>query len=166
MDDGSYDGDRSSPIWAFFAGAIYGLFGYFVVRRAAARRREALGSQGTYRRARHVLAFARGAGRALARPLAGEARALRRATGSARGGRDTGAGGRVFDLLELAFFAWAAALLVIGVRAVHGWTWRARCGRESRSRSSPPVVRWRCSLSSLDVCERLLERASSSSEIE
>jgi hypothetical protein len=29
----------------------------------------------------------------------------------------------VFDLIELAFFVWAAVLLVIGVRAVHGWTW-------------------------------------------
>jgi hypothetical protein len=39
------------------------------------------------------------------------------------GGRDTGAGGLAFDLIQLAFFAWAAGLLVIGVRAVHGWTW-------------------------------------------
>jgi hypothetical protein len=39
------------------------------------------------------------------------------------GGRDTGTGGVAFDLIELAFFAWAVALLVIGVRAVHGWTW-------------------------------------------
>jgi hypothetical protein len=39
------------------------------------------------------------------------------------GGRDTGAGAAVFDLIEFAFFAWAAVLLVIGVRAVHGWTW-------------------------------------------
>jgi hypothetical protein len=43
------------------------------------------------------------------------------------GGRDHGAGVRVFDGLELAFALWAAALLVIGVRAVHGWTW-ARAG--------------------------------------
>jgi hypothetical protein len=39
------------------------------------------------------------------------------------GGRDTGGGGLAFDLVQLAFFVWAAALLVIGVRAVHGWTW-------------------------------------------
>jgi hypothetical protein len=30
-------------------------------------------------------------------------------------------------VIELAFFVWAAVLLVIGVRAVHGWTW-ARAG--------------------------------------
>jgi hypothetical protein len=43
------------------------------------------------------------------------------------GGRDTGGGGLAFDLIELAFFVWAGVLLVIGVRAVHGWTW-ARAG--------------------------------------
>jgi hypothetical protein len=26
-------------------------------------------------------------------------------------------------LVELAFVAWATILLVVGVRAVHGWTW-------------------------------------------
>ena len=39
------------------------------------------------------------------------------------GGSDHGAGTRVFDVLELGFLLWAAVLLVIGVRAVHGWTW-------------------------------------------
>ena len=39
------------------------------------------------------------------------------------GGSDHGAGARVFDVLELAFLLWAVVLLVIGVRAVHGWTW-------------------------------------------
>ena len=27
------------------------------------------------------------------------------------------------SLIQFAFFAWAAVLLVVGVRAVHGWTW-------------------------------------------
>jgi hypothetical protein len=39
------------------------------------------------------------------------------------GGSDHGAGVRVFDGLELIFLLWAAALLLVGVRAVHGWTW-------------------------------------------
>jgi hypothetical protein len=39
------------------------------------------------------------------------------------GGSDHGVGAGVFDALELGFLLWAAALLVIGVRAVHGWTW-------------------------------------------
>jgi hypothetical protein len=32
-------------------------------------------------------------------------------------------GQRRFELVELAFLAWSAALLLVGVRAVHGWTW-------------------------------------------
>jgi hypothetical protein len=40
-----------------------------------------------------------------------------------RGGDDDGTAGTVFDVLELAFAVWAAALLVVGVRAVHGWSW-------------------------------------------
>jgi hypothetical protein len=39
------------------------------------------------------------------------------------GGGDTGGGGLAFDLVQYAFFAWAAVLLVVGIRAVHGWTW-------------------------------------------
>ena len=40
-----------------------------------------------------------------------------------RYGSDDGDAGRVFDLLQLGFAAWSAALLLVGVRAVHGWTW-------------------------------------------
>jgi len=43
------------------------------------------------------------------------------------GGSDHGFGTRVFDVLELGFLLWSATLLVLGVRAVHGWTW-ARAG--------------------------------------
>jgi hypothetical protein len=39
------------------------------------------------------------------------------------GGSDYGTGDRVFNVLVAASFAWCAVLLVIGVRAVHGWTW-------------------------------------------
>ena len=45
-----------------------------------------------------------------------------------RGGSDHGAGARFFDLLELGFAAWAAVLLLVGVRAVHGWTWSRSLG--------------------------------------
>ena len=40
-----------------------------------------------------------------------------------RYGSDDGAAGQVFDVLELGFAAWSAALLLVGVRAVHGWSW-------------------------------------------
>jgi hypothetical protein len=121
MDDGDYD-NLLVAVWAFLAGGVYGIFGYFVFGAILHGGGRALGSQGTYRRARHVLAFA-------ATPIAlslvlwpiklavyGDA--LFRS-----GGSDHTPGMRVFDALELAFLLWAAALLVIGVRAVHGWTW-------------------------------------------
>ena len=121
MDDSSYDG-LLVAVWAFVAGSIYGMFGYFVFGALLYGGGKALGSQGSYRRARHVLAFA-------AIPIAlsiflwpiklavyGES--LFRS-----GGSDHGTGVRIFDGLEVAFLLWAAALLVVGVRAVHGWTW-------------------------------------------
>jgi hypothetical protein len=55
------------------------------------------------------------------------------------GGRDTGGGGLAFDLIEFGFFVWAAVLLVIGVRAVHGWTW-ARAAAACALALVAPVV--------------------------
>jgi hypothetical protein len=121
MDDGSYDG-LLVAVWTFLAGGLYGLAGYFAFGAVLYGGVRALGSQGSYRRSRHVLAFA-------AVPVAlslvlwpiklavyGEA--LFRS-----GGSDHGAGIVVFDVLQVAFLAWAAVLLITGVRAVHGWTW-------------------------------------------
>jgi hypothetical protein len=120
-DDGSY-----SPIliaiWAFFAGSIYGLFGYFVIGAFLYGSTQALGSQGSYRRSRHVLAFAL-VPVALSLIVWPVKLALYGGDWFHTGGRDTGGGGLAFDLIEYAFFAWAAVLLVIGVRTVHGWTW-------------------------------------------
>jgi hypothetical protein len=119
--DGSY-----SPIliaiWAFFAGSIYGLFGYFALGALLHGAVKALGSQGSYRRSRHVVAFA-AVPIALSLIVWPVKLALYGGDWFRAGGRDTGGGGLAFDLIELAFFAWAAVLLVIGVRAVHGWTW-------------------------------------------
>ena len=129
MDDGSYDG-LLVAMWTFIAGSLYGMFGYFAFGAVLHGCAKALGSQGSYRRARHVLAFA-------AVPIAlslvlwpvklavyGEA--LFRS-----GGSDHGLGIRVFDGLELAFLLWAGVLLIAGIHAVHGWTWgraAAACG--------------------------------------
>jgi hypothetical protein len=120
-DDGSY-----SPIliaiWAFFAGSIYGLFGYFVIGAFLYGSVKALGSQGSYRRSRHVLAFAL-VPVALSLIVWPVKLVLYGGDWFHAGGRDTGGGGLAFHLIEYAFFAWAAVLLVIGVRTVHGWTW-------------------------------------------
>ena len=57
LEDNDYDG-LLVAVWAFIAGGIYGTFGYFAVGALLYAGGKALGSQGTYRRARHVLAFA------------------------------------------------------------------------------------------------------------
>lgn len=124
-DDGSYSSILIA-IWAFFAGSFYGLFGYFLFGAVLHGSVKALGSQGSYRRTRHVLAFALVpvALSLIAWPVK---LALYGGDWFRTGGGDTGGGGLAFDLVQYAVYAWALALLVIGVRAVHGWTW-ARAG--------------------------------------
>jgi hypothetical protein len=120
------DGDSFDPgliaIWAFFFGAIYGAFAYFVVGGLLHVAVKSLGSLGTYRRTRHVLAFA-AVPLALSLVLWPVKLALYGEAWFRTGGGDAHAGGAAFDLLTYAFFAWAAVLLVTGVRSVHGWTW-------------------------------------------
>jgi hypothetical protein len=111
------------PIWAFLGGSFYGLAVYWLgggLLFGAARR---LGSLGTYRRARHVLALS-GAPLVLSLFVLWPIRIAMYGEWFFRtGGNDYGTGDRVFNVLVVATFAWCAVLLVIGVRAVHGWGW-------------------------------------------
>ncbi|HEX4525804.1 MAG TPA: Yip1 family protein [Gaiellaceae bacterium] len=128
LDDGSYDA-LLVAVWAFLAGSIYGAFGYFAFGALLQGGVKVFGSQGSYRRSRHVLAFA-AAPIALSIVLWPVKLAVYGEALFRTGGSDHGAGPRAFDVLELAFLLWAATLLVIGVRAVHGWTW-VRAGAAS-----------------------------------
>jgi hypothetical protein len=121
MDDGTYDG-LLVAVWAFIAGGIYGGFGYLAIGGLLQITSRALGSQGTWRRSRHVLAFA-AVPIVVSLVLWPVKLALFGDDVFRSGGSDSGSGGRVFAGLSLAFVAWAAALLVVGVRSVHGWTW-------------------------------------------
>jgi hypothetical protein len=121
-DDPEYDGALVA-VWAFIAGGLTALAGYFFVGGALYLGARGLGSLGSYRRSRHLLGFA-------VAPLALSLfllwpleLALFGADRFARGGSDDGGAGRVFSALELGFGAWSAVLLLVGVRAVHGWTW-------------------------------------------
>jgi hypothetical protein len=108
-------------VLAFLGGGLYGAATYWIGGGAIYLGARAAGGEGSYRRARHVLAFA-------AVPLALSLLVvwpLRLAAYGSdvfrTGGSDTGAGQWVFDALEAAFFVWAAVLLVVGVRVVHAW---------------------------------------------
>ncbi len=125
LDDPSYDG-LLVAVWTFIAGSLYGMGGYFAIGALLHRSAKALGSQGSYRRARHVLAFA-AVPIALSLALWPVKLALYGESLFRSGGSDHGAGIAVFDSVEIALLIWAAALLVVGTRAVHGWTW-ARAG--------------------------------------
>lgn len=121
LEDNDYDA-LLVAVWTFIAGSIYGAFGYFVIGALLYVACRALGSQGTYRRSRHVLAFAC-VPIALSLVLWPVKLAVFGEDVFRRGGSDSGAGGIVFEVLTYGFVAWAMVLLVIGVRAVHGWSW-------------------------------------------
>ena len=125
MDDHDYDG-LLVAVWTFLAGSLYGGVAYLVLGALLHLPSVFLGSQGTYRRSRHVLAFA-AVPVALSLAFWPVKLALYGSDLFHQGGSDAGGGARVFEVLGLVFLAWSACLLVIGVRAVHGWSW-ARAG--------------------------------------
>jgi hypothetical protein len=121
-DDPEYDA-LLVAVWAVIAGGIVAFAGYFIVGGALYLGTRGMGSVGTFRRARHILGFAL-APIALSLLLVWPLElAVYGGDVFRRGGSDDGAGGRFFDVLELGFAAWSAVLLLVGVRAVHGWTW-------------------------------------------
>jgi hypothetical protein len=122
LDDSDYDG-LLIAVWAFIAGGIVGTAAYWVFGLVLHLAGRTLGSQGSYRRARHVLAFA-SAPIVLSLVLLPVRLALYGEDIFRGGGGDAvGHAAWVFGILDAAFAAWAVALLAIGVRAVHGWAW-------------------------------------------
>jgi hypothetical protein len=121
LDDPEYDA-LLIAVWAIVAGAIYGIAVYFVVGVLVLLGASFLGGMGSYRRARHLLGFA-------AVPIAASLLvwpvrlAVYGADSFRTGGSDTGAGDGIFEALELGFLGWSMALLAIGIRTVHGWSW-------------------------------------------
>jgi hypothetical protein len=87
-----------------------------------------LGGHGSYRRARHLLGYA-AAPLALSLLLVWPVRLAVYGEDVFRtGGSDSGTGDTVFEALALGFGGWTLALLVIGMRAVHGWPWLRAVG--------------------------------------
>lgn len=119
LDDAEFDG-LVLVVWAFLAGGIEGLFGYFLIGGLVFFAASLLGSLGTFRRARHLVGYA-----AVPLVLSLVVWPVRLAVHGSdtfrTGGSDTGSGATAFTVLEAAFVAWAVVLLTIGVRTVHGW---------------------------------------------
>jgi len=126
MDSSDYDG-LLVAIWAFIAGGLQGGVGYWILGAFVYRGTRLLGSQGDYRRSRHLVAFA-AVPIALSLVLLPIKLTMYGEDIFRRGGTDAGTGAHVFTALELASIAWAGILLAIGIRSVHGWTWKRSLG--------------------------------------
>jgi hypothetical protein len=111
------------PVWAFFGGVMYALAFYWIggaLLFGASRR---LGSNGSFRRSRQVLALA-SAPVALALFTFWPVRIAVYGEDLFRtGGNDFGRGDTIFGVIFYAAFVWGFWLLIVGVRSVHGWTW-------------------------------------------
>jgi hypothetical protein len=136
LDDRDYDG-LLAAVWAFLAGSLYGGASYWLFGAFLHGGVRAFGSQGSFRRTRHLLAYAL-VPLALSLVLWPVKLALYGEDVFRSGGADAGTGDRVFAALELCFLAWSLALLVAGVRAVHGWSW-ARAAAAVASAAAVPL---------------------------
>jgi hypothetical protein len=119
LDDIAFDG-LLVAVWAFLGGGLFGIAAYFAAGGVLQLAGRALGTRGSYRRARHVLGFAV-APLALALFLYWPIRiAIQGGDMFRTGGSD---GGHVLADVFYVFVAWALVLLVLGVRTVHAWSW-------------------------------------------
>ena len=128
------------PVLAFISGSLYAVAVFWLgggLLYGAARR---LGSEGSWRRSRHVLALA-------ATPLALSLLTfwpVRIAVYGQdlfrTGGDDYGRGDAIFGGIYLGFVAWSVLLLVIGVRAVHGWTWGRAAAAVALAAAFPALI--------------------------
>jgi hypothetical protein len=109
-------------VWAFLAGGLYGAVLYLVVGMLVHLGADFAGSMGSFRRSRHLVGLA-AVPLALALVVWPVRVAIYGSDLFETGGSDHGPGNAFFEALELVFLAWALALLVLGVRTVHGWTW-------------------------------------------
>lgn len=103
-------------IWAFLGGAVEGFALYFLLGALVYLGAIFAGSALSYRQARHVLAFA-------AVPIAASIVVWAVRIGAYGEDAFRSGGEAPFEVVEAVLVAWAAALLVIGIRAVHAWSW-------------------------------------------
>ena len=128
------------PVWAFFGGMMYALAVYWLggaLLFGACRR---LGSLGSWRRSRQVLALA-------SAPLAVTLFTLwpvRIAVYGVdlfrTGGNDFGRGDAIFGGIFYAALAWCFWLLIVGVRSVHGWTYARATGAVALAAVLPALI--------------------------
>jgi hypothetical protein len=123
LDEQIVDGSLAVvAVLVFFTGAIYGAATYWIGGVALYVGLKGAGSSGSYRRARHLLAFAATPlvlGLVLVWPLR---LAVYGSDTFRSGGDDTGSGITAFDAALALFAAWALGLLVYGISVLERWT--------------------------------------------
>jgi hypothetical protein len=110
-------------VWTFLAGGLFGFVFYFVLSKVLQVALRKLGSRGSFRRARHLLAFA-AVPIALAFFVYWPVRIA--IFGEDLFQFDGSDGNTVGTIIAWAFYGfavWALALLLVGIRTVHGWSW-------------------------------------------
>jgi hypothetical protein len=121
LDDPEYD-IAVLLVYLFVAGLVHGFAGLFVIGGLLYFGASLAGSLGSYRQARHLVAFA-----AIPLVLTLAMWPIRLALYGddvfRSGGSDTGPGATVFELLEWGAIVWSLALLGLGTRVVNGWSW-------------------------------------------
>jgi hypothetical protein len=96
-------------LWAFVGGALEGVALYFIFGLIVYVGGAAAQSAWTFRHARHTLAYS-------VAPLAASLPIWAIALTADRG--------TAFDVVRALVICWCAALLVIGVKTLHAWTWQ------------------------------------------
>jgi hypothetical protein len=110
-------------VWTFIAGGIYGAAGYFLIGFALFFGARLLGSLGDFRRERQLVAFAATPVALSLLVLLPLRLALYGGDTFSEGGADEGTGETLLLGLQLVFVGWSLALLLLGTRVVHGWSW-------------------------------------------
>jgi Yip1 domain len=122
LDDPLTDGSGAVlAVLVFLTGAIYGTATYWLGGALLYVGLRGAGSSGSYRRARHVLAFA-AAPTVLGLLLLWPVRLALWGTDSFRsGGEDNGTLPLLFDLAGVGFVLWSLGLLIYGIAVVERW---------------------------------------------
>jgi hypothetical protein len=114
LDDPNYDG-LNIAVWAFIVGAFYGLLVFWLGGLLAYAIGAAVRAHASYRQARHVVGLAM-APVALSLLTVWPVRlAIYGEDVFRRGGSDSGAGDKLFEALIVGSFAWAFALVALGL---------------------------------------------------
>jgi hypothetical protein len=127
LDDPAIDGALVIAVWAFLGGALYGTVLYWFGGLLLHFGVLSLGSRAARRRTRQLLAFA-AVPLALSLVLWLPRLLLYGGDWFRYDGSDAGTPAAVFGWLQVGVALWSLALLVVGVRAVEGWTWARALG--------------------------------------